>query len=126
MYLILTFAGLTIILFVCALIQDKFNKWYRGDAFRLWGYILLFITAVMIILIPICRYYSAGRIVEYKTRQATIEQQRKSNISELERVELTKEILGDNAWLSGCKYDVSNKWFDIYYDKEVLNLQPIE
>jgi hypothetical protein len=126
MCLLITLIIITIILFGIGFAIDKISYWYDGDVFKFFGWISLIITIVAIILVPICRYNSTGRIIEYKTRQATIEQQRKANISELERVQLTKEILDDNAWLSACKYDVNNKWFDIYYDKEVLNLEPIE
>lgn len=128
MYLLITFVSITFILFAIGFLIDKLSYGYScsGDTLKFFGCLALIITVIAILLVPICRYHSTGRIIEYKTRQATIEQQRKSNISELERVELTKEIIEDNAWLSDCKYDVNNKWFSIYYDKEVLNLEPIE
>jgi hypothetical protein len=126
MYLILTFAGLTIALLVIGYLIDEFSYEYDGGALKCLGWIMCAITIISIILVPICRYWSTGRIVEYKTRQATIEQQRKNNISEIERATLTKEIIEDNAWLSSCEYDVNNKWFNVYYDKNVLDLEPIE
>lgn len=126
MYLILTFIGLTILLLGGGCLLDKFSYSWDGDILKCLGWIVFVIAVISIILIPICRYYSTGRIIEYKTRQATIEQQRKDNISEMERATLTREIIDDNAWLSSCKYDLNNKWFDVYYDKEVLNLEPMK
>ena len=126
MYLLLTFIGITIILFIIGYSIDKLSGWHDGDIFKVLGWVALVITIITIILIPICRYYSTGRVIEYKTRQEVIQQQRNANVSELERVELTKEILSDNVWLRDCQYDINSKWISIYYDKEILNLEPIK
>jgi hypothetical protein len=102
--------------------------WYSFD-FDLCGVIATIISIVLlisIVIVPFSRYYSVKRINEFQTRKAVIAQQRNINISELERVNLTNEILDDNAWLSNVQYDRNNIWFNIYYSKEVLNLQPIQ
>jgi len=126
MYLLITFIGVTLALFIIGFLVDKFSSWYDGDIFKFLGWIALVITIISVILVPIRRYYSTGRVIEYKTRQEVIQQQRNANVSELERVELTKEILSDNVWLKDCQYDINSKWISIYYDKEILELQPIK
>lgn len=137
MYLLTTFLILSILsLGIMIFSNRRINKGCTSKGYWIFrkiknildfpAILIYCITIIIIILIPVCRYYSTGRVIEYKTRQITIQQQRNANISELERVELTKEILSDNVWLRDCQYDINSKWLDIYYDKEILELKPIE
>lgn len=119
MYLLIAFIVISVLLVGLAFFLES-------DVLNFIAGIAITITVIALLFIPICRYYSTSRIIEYETRQKVIFQQRNSNVSELERVELTKEILSDNVWLSESKYDINNKWISVYYDKDILNLKPIQ
>lgn len=67
-----------------------------------------------------------ARIKKFEAAKLTIKQQRSNNLSEYERVTLTKEILERNEWLAEEQYWATNKWLNWYYDQSILNIKPIE
>lgn len=119
MYLLTTLTGISLILFGVAFFLNN-------ELLNVICGIVITITIIAVIIVPISRYISTARMVEYKTRKEVITQQRKTAVSELERVALTTEILNDNVWLKTCQYDINNKWLSIYFDKDILKLEPIQ
>ena len=129
MYFLITITTITLLLIIGYIICRK--KFHIFSIVRDIVEILLIISCVVlfftIISIPICRLNSNDRIIEYNTRKETIlEQRNNKNISELENVQMYKEIVDANAWLETTKYWANNKWFNIYYSQEVNNLTPIK
>lgn len=127
MYLIILLSVVVIISALLNKICD--NKWgsFSGasDVVGTIKVTSIIILIIAIILIPICRYNSSARIEEYTVRKETIEIQRE-NASEFERVQLTQEIIDDNAWLRKQQHHYKNNWLNIYIDEDVMNLEIIK
>lgn len=128
MYLIILFALLTFTSWL--LVYYISSKMFDADFDFLLTMASIFISIIFVgslIVLPINRSYSSNKIVEYQSRQKTIQTQRENkNISELELATLSREIISDNAWLETTKAWTNSKWVGIYYDKEINNLSPIK
>lgn len=86
--------------------------------------ILVVVLIVEILLVPIGKYDCCQKIEQFKAVKMTITEQRES-ASELERVQLTKEILQDNAWLKSKQYQYKSSWIGVYVCEDIMDLEPI-
>jgi hypothetical protein len=87
---------------------------------------ILISALIALICLPVIRFSTSEQVQGFKTRKATIEQQRKENSSELEKATISREIINYNTDLSNYKYEASNKWISIYYNQEGLDLEPLK
>lgn len=127
MYFILTLIIISLILWLSQHLTDKYNYGhYYSDIIMIFKWVFIVITIISICLIPIIHNYSSSRIVEYQSRKETIINQRDTYKSDYENFQIYKEIVDDNAWLSTTKYYANNKWFSVYFNKEVNELTPID
>lgn len=126
-FIIVTAVLLAILITVCVIVYHKsmcVPDWLSFTsivAIVLLGLVL----AIALILIPILRYDCCQKIEQFKSVKATITEQRES-ASELERVELTKEIIQDNAWLRSKQYQYKSSWIGVYVCEDIMDLEPIE
>lgn len=65
-------------------------------------------------------------IQRFEAVRLTITQQRDNKLTELERATITKEIIDNNAWLAKEQFWAKNSWLNWYYDKQIINIKPIE
>lgn len=100
-------------------------KWKYSVLIDLIAVISTFVFVIAIICVPISRFDTTCNVAKFKARASTIQEQR-AIASEYERVMLTKEIVDNNAWLIETQICANNGWISIYYDKSVLDLQPIK
>lgn len=127
MYFILTLIIISLILWLAQYITNQYNYgYYYSDIIMIFKWIFIVVTIISICLIPIIHSYSSSRIVEYQSRKETIMNQRDTYKSDYENFQIYKEIVDDNAWLSTTKYYANNKWFSVYFNKEVNKLTPID
>lgn len=89
------------------------------------GAIAVIILVVAMTLIPATRYEDRMKMASIESMRTTIKDQRAADISPLERVELTKEILAMNKWIAETKY-ANNTSQDIFHPDEVDNVQLIK
>jgi len=65
-------------------------------------------------------------IINHTTYQQTIESARISDISDYERMALTKEILEYNIKLRQMQYWNDTFWFDMFYFDDIMKLESIQ
>lgn len=67
-----------------------------------------------------------AKMKEMEAVRTTIQQQRLDSLTGLERVHLTQTIVTWNAWLADAQFWATNPWTNLYHDKSVLTVKPIE
>lgn len=87
--------------------------------------LVIFIWICLVIMIPIFKYDCKEKVERFKSATETIEQQ-KETATDLERVQLSNQIIEYNTWLKSEQYQCKNKWLGIYSDDSVLELIPIK
>lgn len=65
-------------------------------------------------------------IREHEAFRNTVNQQRKLGVSDLEKVQLTQKIIEQNQWLAREQFWATNPWTDVFYDRAILDVKPIE
>lgn len=83
------------------------------------------ILAILLIMLPICYYSDLAWIEKYHAFKVTVEEARKSNISEIERAAILQDIAVWNQDVASAKY-WNKTIFDIYIPDEVEALEMLE
>lgn len=103
---------------------------YLGNKYpySLWSVVSLAvgaILAILLIMLPICYYSDLAWIEKYHAFKVTVEEARKSNISEIERAAILQDIAEWNQDIANVKY-WNKTIFDIYIPDEVESLEMLE
>ena len=84
-----------------------------------------FFLLVSLILLPIQRNSTSADIEAHKAIGRTMVETRRHEISELERIGLTQDVLETNMKLAKAKYYANSPWFGIYYPKKVIDVEEV-
>ena len=127
MYWLIIPAVILVISVVAFILNDKLDIDSEAIdvASIVMGAIAVIILVVAMTLIPATRYEDRMKMASIESMRTTIKDQRAADISPLERVELTKEILAMNKWIAETKY-ANNTSQDIFHPDEVDNVQLIK
>jgi hypothetical protein len=98
---------------------DEFG-WYVCAT--IFGIILFF----SLLAIPISIRHTEKDIIEYRSFEQTLKEQRLNSISVLERISLTEKIIAQNQWLVREQFKAKRLWKNWYYPKEIFDLKPIQ
>ena len=83
------------------------------------------LLAAALIMLPLNYYNTIADIQEYKAFKETVEEARKTNISEIERAAILQDIAKWNQYTANAKY-WNKSIFDIYIPDEVENLEMLK
>lgn len=90
--------------------------------FVIFGLVFLINSICVASGVPSTRAY----IKKFEATRTTIKEQRSfTNMSDYERVQLTQTIVTANGELAEHQYWANSLWFNWYYDKAILNVEPI-
>jgi len=105
----------------------KINDWELGIAVSagigFFSIIILFIIGLLILAAPTD---NKRFIATFEATRTTISEQRESSNSELERVELTKQIIEMNQELAERKYYATSLWCNWFTSTDVLKIEPLK
>ena len=85
--------------------------------------IVFIVNSIMLTVSPA---NTRSDIQRFEAVRLTITQQRDNKLTELERATITNEIIDNNAWLAKEQFWAKNSWLNWYYDKQIINIKPIE
>ena len=84
-----------------------------------------FFLLISLICWPVEYYSHKASIAAYPDRVSSIEAARRGEISEYERMALTKDIMDFNVNLRKAQYWNETFMFDMYIPDEIMQLEPI-
>ena len=107
---------------------NKKNKFSQDTVENFLAATLLFLSIFIIFLIPFSTSQLRCRkeMAEFTAMKETIISQRVTSISPLERIKLTEQIIKENKWLAREQFWAKTLWVNWCYDKNFLNLTPIQ
>lgn len=120
--MILIFIGLILLCGLGIYMHQK-DEWEMGWAIT--SIITGMVLFVALIMLPISYYNDMSKIKQYNSAEATIQEARTKNISDIERAALTTKIIDENQWLANEQY-WNKTIFDLYIPNEVMKLQPLK
>ncbi len=123
MYFIVLFLVVVVIGYSLQALSESWSLEIWGEMILGVGLILL---ALSLLMIPLHRAMVNSSIAEHEAiRQTVTISREQGEITDLERIRLTEDIVKANRWLASAKYYVGNPWLNIYYPKDLQLLEPI-
>ena len=123
MYFIVLFLVVVVIGYSLQALSESWNLEIWGEVILVMGLLLLFFSLLMI---PLHRAIINGGIAECEAiRQTIVVSREQGELTNLERIRLTEDIVKANRWLASTEYYAGNPWFSIYYPKDLQLPEPI-
>ena len=123
MYFIVLFLVVVVIGYSLQALSESWNLEIWGEMILGVGLILL---ALSLLMIPLHRAIINGGIAECEAiRQTIVVSREQGELTNLERIRLTEDIVKANGWLASTEYYAGNPWFSIYYPKDLQLPEPI-
>lgn len=116
----LTFTIITGLLFILGFILIRFYRW-NGVGIVFLSLISVVVLVISLLFIFVSRYESSLFIEKYNVIKTSLEQNRK-DLSDVERLEITKKVAEYNEKLAEYKYDYEH-FFSICVKEEVAKLE---
>lgn len=123
MYFIVLFLVVVVIGYSLQALSESWSLEIWGEMILGVGLILL---ALSLLMIPLHRAIINGGIAECEAiRQTIVVSREQGELTNLERIRLTEDIVKANRWLASTEYYAGNPWLSIYYPKDLQLPEPI-